>query len=542
MQNLQSRSRLWHLLLAGLAVYLFSFLFHAGRADAFFTETSFEGHNLPGKTWTAGPHPVLQESLRESYAWGNTSSNICAGPVIYSGGSYVEPYGWGCKDKHAYEGELWNFASEHGIVNATTAVYNPNSGTIGEYKGGGIAYGESESPPPPPPNPPAATTTAPSEVNLTSAKLNGQVDPDGTDTHYYFEYGTSPSYGSDVPASPGMDLGSGSESIHTWNTISGLASGTLYHYRVVAKSSAGTTFGSDQIFTTGKPEFLPSTRWTEWSPSYTMSLADVNGDGKADLVGYNASTHDVEVGLSTGGSFAESTKWTEWSPAYSVAFADVNGDGKADLIGYNASTGDIQVALSTGSGFLSSTKWGGPWSSAYKISLADVNGDGKADLIGYNASTGDIQVSLSTGSAFPSSTKWGGPWSSAYAMSFADANGDGKADLIGYNASTGDIQVSPSTGAAFPSSTKWGGPWSSAYPFIPADVNGDGMADLVGRNTSTGAVVVGLSTGSAFPTSAVWGYWSTTYSIALADVNGDGKADLVGRNAAGDVEVSLSGA
>ncbi len=49
------------------------------------------------------------------------------------------------------------------------------------------------------PLPPEASTGAASEVQLTQAKLNGTVNPKGTNTHYYFQYGTTTSYGSSTP-------------------------------------------------------------------------------------------------------------------------------------------------------------------------------------------------------------------------------------------------------------------------------------------------------------------------------------------------------
>src|SRR5262249_61843340 len=47
---------------------------------------------------------------------------------------------------------------------------------------------------------PIAATTAATSVGTTSAKLNGQVGPNGQDTSWHFEYGTSTSYGSSTPA------------------------------------------------------------------------------------------------------------------------------------------------------------------------------------------------------------------------------------------------------------------------------------------------------------------------------------------------------
>src|SRR5262249_6322288 len=54
---------------------------------------------------------------------------------------------------------------------------------------------------------PGATTNPATQVGKESADLNGSFIGNGEDTHYYFEYGTSESYGSTVPVSP-ADAGS----------------------------------------------------------------------------------------------------------------------------------------------------------------------------------------------------------------------------------------------------------------------------------------------------------------------------------------------
>jgi hypothetical protein len=80
-------------------------------------------------------------------------------------------------------------------------------------------------------------------VSATSARLNATVNPQGSATTYIFEYGTSTNYGtSTVSASAGS--GTGDVAVH--QTIGDLNPNATYHFRVVAKSSAGTTAGSDQ--------------------------------------------------------------------------------------------------------------------------------------------------------------------------------------------------------------------------------------------------------------------------------------------------------
>jgi len=81
------------------------------------------------------------------------------------------------------------------------------------------------------------------------AVLHATVSPEGSDTHYYFEYGTGVGYGSRVPAS-GVDVGAGRVVVSVSEPVSGLAPETEYHFRVLASSSEGTTDGGDASFRT----------------------------------------------------------------------------------------------------------------------------------------------------------------------------------------------------------------------------------------------------------------------------------------------------
>jgi hypothetical protein len=90
-------------------------------------------------------------------------------------------------------------------------------------------------------------TLAASNVTATSATLNGHVFPDASvTTYYYFQYGTTTSYGTQTPTEGPVngtdkDVSTG---------ITGLAPSTTYHYRVAATNTDGTSFGDDVTFTT----------------------------------------------------------------------------------------------------------------------------------------------------------------------------------------------------------------------------------------------------------------------------------------------------
>jgi sugar lactone lactonase YvrE len=92
-------------------------------------------------------------------------------------------------------------------------------------------------------------TGAATSVAATLATLAGTIDPEGTETSYLFEYGTTTSYGSKAPLTA-KPIGAGIEEVAVSETLSGLQPGTTYHYRVVASGEAGTTYGEDRSFET----------------------------------------------------------------------------------------------------------------------------------------------------------------------------------------------------------------------------------------------------------------------------------------------------
>lgn len=101
--------------------------------------------------------------------------------------------------------------------------------------------------PPPPPVPPSASTlgAVPTE---TTARLYGRVDPNRVATRYWFEWGVTDSYGASAPATRDGDAGSGDDPLEVSRNLINLAPG-VYHFRVVAENSAGTTYGRDRTFT-----------------------------------------------------------------------------------------------------------------------------------------------------------------------------------------------------------------------------------------------------------------------------------------------------
>jgi hypothetical protein len=134
-------------------------------------------------------------------------------------------------------------------------------------------------PPTPTPTPtptatpsPAVTTNPATNIASFAAALNGSVNPRGSTTTVYFQWGTTTSYGHTT--STQTQTGNTSRPITA--NISGLSASHLYHFRIVATNGGGTSFGSDRTFTTLSATGPPVVT-TNPATNVTTSSARLNG-------------------------------------------------------------------------------------------------------------------------------------------------------------------------------------------------------------------------------------------------------------------------
>ncbi|MCU0776037.1 MAG: cadherin-like beta sandwich domain-containing protein, partial [Akkermansiaceae bacterium] len=124
-----------------------------------------------------------------------------------------------------------------------------------------------------------ATTQAVTGMTDTGATLRGTVNANGSSTSVSFQYGLTTSYGSTVTAAPATLTGTTATAVSA--TLGDLVTGTTYHYRVVATSAGGTTYGENQTFTTSKSASLAGLSLNEgvlspaFSPEVTTYAASV---------------------------------------------------------------------------------------------------------------------------------------------------------------------------------------------------------------------------------------------------------------------------
>jgi len=307
-------------------------------------------------------------------------------------------------------------------------------------------------------------------------------------------------------------------------------------------------------------------------PVTTVMLGDVNGDGKPDVLVTNScngtffvcGSGSVSVLLSYGdGTLQAGVIYpTAASDPYGVATADVNGDGKPDLLvadqcgsNTNCTSGAVSVLLSNGDGTFqpaSSFPSGGLY--ALWIASGDLNGDGKADIVVTNecasnndCSQGVVSVLLGNGDGTFQAPVTYSSNNNGQSVLLADLNGDGKLDIIlssecsDNTCTSGAIQVLLGNGdGTFQTAVTYNSGGVFSLGAAVGDTNGDGKLDIIvaseclsnpGCSNGVVSVLLGNGDGTFQPAVPYNSGGSNARSVQTADINGDGKLDLVVENA-----------
>lgn len=301
--------------------------------------------------------------------------------------------------------------------------------------------------------------------------------------------------------------------------------------------------------------------------SASAKLADINGDGRSDVVYRNNATGQVfrflANGLAlSGGAMAYTEVNTAWRV---IGDGDFNGDGVSDLLWRNTTTGQVFVqtfntsGLPAGGGIV----YAEPSASWRIVHTPDLNGDGRADLLWWNSSSGQVYAMLMgpTGLSIQAQgmvyTEPNTQWRIAAVGDFA---GSGRANqLLWRHQATGQVYMQTVThngGASFSQAGQmiYHEPNTAWQVIGAADFDGNGKSDILYRNASDGRVYVLLmNNGSVAGGGQLHAEPNTQWKvISHGDYNGDGRADLLWRNdssgqlymmltAAGGVTVATQG-
>ncbi|HEY0696621.1 MAG TPA: beta-N-acetylglucosaminidase domain-containing protein [Micromonospora sp.] len=265
---------------------------------------------------------------------------------------------------------------------------------------------------------------------------------------------------------------------------------------VLAVMANGTLTAYENLRTTMYwPELGPTqTVGQGWSSSQQPIIGDLDGDRLADLLtvtGTGALLQFRNTGSFTAGMFAAGVQvGSGWGGTLAVRLADLDDDGRADLMGVFPdgtlkvfrNNGMVNGAVTWGAG----VQVGQGWSSAELPVVGDLTGDGRADLMSIK-SDGSLWHFLNTGSftagMFAAGQRVGEGWGGYLAMYVVDLDGDGPTDVFGM-LGDGSLAAFRNQGVtngvvSLGARANVGGGWSAGNLLYPTDLSGDGRADLI---------------------------------------------------------------
>jgi len=301
------------------------------------------------------------------------------------------------------------------------------------------------------------------------------------------------------------------------------------------------------------------------NPGMQMVSADFNGDTRPDLAVAVTRTigNDEFVGVAIlhgkgDGTFTNAASYffqnANVFPAPDIALADVNGDGRTDIIlmepavivGFFSTLlrpSELMVLLANNQGGFQapviSAMSAGPSERLTRITAADWSGDGLADLIFVNTSQQAYSFQGNGSGLFTNATSLL-PDISIAGVLLADVNGDGRPDFLGAGSSL-NIRLANGAGGFFTNATYTG---SGTYVTV-GDVDGDGDLDAVLTDYGAVPTVYYNNGAGSFPTNTTFNPRDFPFGVfaraPLGDLSGDGRADTAVPSLGSTFTVYISG-
>lgn len=378
---------------------------------------------------------------------------------------------------------------------------------------------------------------------ISSTSLNSKVD---------FATGTVP-YGSSLG-----DLdGDGKLDLVVTNSTSNTVS--VYKNTSVNGNISSGSFASKVDFTT---VIYISGSFVGTSPQ-GVSLGDIDGDGKLDLVVATISGGGLVFrNTSTSGSilFDGALSFSFSHKTWCVSIGDIDGDGKLDLVstGFNTISDNNRVSVlknKSTSGNISFEPvvifFIGPSKGPRGVSTGDLDGDGKLDIVVANLNSANVSVLQNYSqdtifSGIPSSINSKvdfGIGTQPWGLSIGDIDGDGKLDLVVANSGTNTVSVLRNISTvgtlsinSFAAKVDFV-TGSAPYNVSIGDIDGDGKLDLAVANSGSNNVSIlkntsinGIITSGSFASKVDFVCGASPYNVSIGDIDGDGKADLAVTN------------
>jgi Bacterial Ig-like domain (group 3)/FG-GAP-like repeat len=266
-----------------------------------------------------------------------------------------------------------------------------------------------------------------------------------------------------------------------------------------------------------------------------IALADLNKDGKTDILSLNTNANSVQVFTNDGaGHFPSSTNYAVDRSPSTLTIGDFNGDGRPDVAA--GESNGISMLLNLGDSILRApiTEDGGQFGDA--TIATELNGDKIADIVElsrtqpFHIPFGQVNAFLGNRTArFGFATIMSGlfpppPFFPSY-LAVADFNGDGFNDVCAVSADKLEIEFYTPAAGFSDSSAQITLP-SLPNSLVAGNFKADSKGDVAFTDGLSLYVMLGLGNG-AFAAPSVYAVGSNPVSVTARDLNADGKTDLI---------------
>ncbi len=281
--------------------------------------------------------------------------------------------------------------------------------------------------------------------------------------------------------------------------------------------------------------FQSATNYPVGGDPQSVGVADMNGDGRLDVVATLYQHGEVSINLGNGdGTFQTVVKIGAGFHSAGLALDDFDADGDIDLAVTNdAFNGGLVVLLNNGDGTFHFTGYAVS-SSPIAVAAADFNSDGIPDL----AVGGALQIMIGNGDGSFQPPTWIGNGFGSLVVT--ELHGDGHFDIVltNNNSDTIDVLRGNGDGTFLPPKTYPAG--TKPNSITGADMDGDGDVDIIVGNTASTITVLRNQLGS-LRRRVSYSVGDIPVAVAVADVNGDGLPDVATSNRASDSATILLG-
>ena len=260
-----------------------------------------------------------------------------------------------------------------------------------------------------------------------------------------------------------------------------------------------------------------------------VALADIDNDGKLDIVAASLGTGKIQFLLGQGnGTFQNVANLTVTGGAFGLRLVDIDGDKDVDMIVLRPREAKMSVFSNNGRGVFTEKQTLGVPPSPVALALIDGNGDGKADIV-VSSYDGGGQLRLFVGDGTGAFTGPLGlplePNSRPAGLAVGDATGDGRDDLVVADNANDTLVLFPGvvSGLGTPEKHKTG-----PFPLSVAigDVNFDGKNDMVAGCFGDRSLTVLRRNGTGWLFSRVQ-LDAAPADVTITDADGDGRNDVV---------------